>query len=87
MKNLLPSLVVILTVMAMLANCGKDAVQIDEDGELAVETADFDVYFELLEPISETYMVFGGGQMRHRNSFSKITLTILERISHFKSSL
>jgi hypothetical protein len=77
MKNLWLSLIAILMVMAMLLNCGKDAVQIDKDGELALETADFDVYFELLEPFSETYMVFGGGQMRHKNSFSSITLSTI----------
>jgi hypothetical protein len=77
MKNLLLSLIVIFTFLAMLVNCGKETVQIDEEGELAVETADFDVYFELLEPFSETYMVFGGGQMRHKNSFSKITLSTI----------
>jgi hypothetical protein len=77
MKNLLLSLVAMLTVMAVIINCEKVTVQIDEEGELAVETADFDVYFELLESFSETYMVFGGGQMRHQNSFSKITLSTI----------
>jgi hypothetical protein len=77
MKNFLLSLVAILTVMAMLLNCGKEAVQIDEDGELALETSDFDVYFELIEPFSETYMVFGGSQMRHKNSFSSIILSTI----------
>ena len=77
MKNLLISLVLILSGLAILVNCGKETVQIDEDGDLAVETADFDVYFELLDSFSETYMVFGGGQSRHRNSFSKISLSTI----------
>jgi hypothetical protein len=77
MKNLLLSLAVGLTVLTMFVNCGKETARIDDDGELAVETADFDVYFELLDSFSETYMVFGGGQMRHRNSFSKITLSTI----------
>jgi hypothetical protein len=61
----------------MLVNCGKETTRIDEDGELALETADFDVYFELLDSFSETYMVFGGGQMQHKNSFSEINLSTI----------
>ena len=77
MKKRLLYLAAVLTVLFMLFNCSKETARIDDDGDLAVETADFDVYFELLDSFSETYMVFGGGQSRHKNSFSKITLSTI----------
>ena len=77
MKNLQITLATMLSVLVLLVNCEKETARIDNDGELAVETADFDVYFELQDSFAETYMVFGGGQLRHKNSFSKITLSTI----------
>jgi hypothetical protein len=71
--------VVILAAMAIIKSywqrSAKEAVVITEDNELYVEVGDFDVYFELLEPFSETYMLFGGIRVTHKAAFNEFSLT------------
>jgi regulatory protein YycI of two-component signal transduction system YycFG len=47
----------------------KEAVAFTEDNELYIEAGDLDVYFELLESFSETYMLFGGNRETHKSAF------------------
>jgi hypothetical protein len=54
-----------------------DSVEFGEDDELIVDAGDFDVYFDLMEPISETYMVFGGQHMKHKNAIGSVTLAAI----------
>ena len=71
--------VVILAAMAIIKSywqrSAKEAVTITEDNELYVEAGDFDVYFELLEPFSETYMLFGGIRVTHKAAFNEFSLS------------
>ena len=70
--------VVILAAMAIIKSywqrSAKEAVTITEDNELYVEAGDFDVYFELLEPFSETYMLFGADRVTHKSAFNEFSL-------------
>jgi len=75
------SLICVIVIMAAMAirsgywqSSAKEAVSFTEDNELYVEAGDTDVYFELLEPFSETYMVFGFQHMDHKNSFNNFSL-------------
>jgi hypothetical protein len=77
MKKLWIFVFTTLVGMSLLAGCEDNSAQHDENNKLAIETGDFDVYFELIEPFSETYMVFGGEQMTHKNSVNSITLSTL----------
>lgn len=71
--------VVILAAVAIVVDHwqrpAKEDVTITEDNKLVVEAGDFDVYFELLEPFSETYMVFGFQHMDHKDSFNNFWLS------------
>jgi hypothetical protein len=76
------SLICVIAIMAAMAirsgywqSSAKEAVSFTEDNELYVEAGDFDVYFELLEPFSETYMVFGFQHMDYKNSFNNFSLS------------
>ena len=66
-----------LAGMSLLVNCGRDAVQMDEEGEFVVEVGELNVHFERIEPISETYMIFGGQYLRHKNAISSVSLSTL----------
>jgi hypothetical protein len=50
---------------------------VEEDNELYVEAGDFDVYFKLLEPFSETYMLFGGDKMTHNAAIGNVWLATI----------
>lgn len=79
----------IVAAMAFVPGCGQDfvnetitisedeAVTISEDNELYVEAGDFDVYFALLEPFSETYMLFGGDRVTHEGAFNNFWLAAI----------
>jgi len=74
--------VTIIAAMAIAASCGQDSTTIDEDNEpyveedneLYVEAGDFDVYFKLVEPFSETFMLFGGDPVTHKGAFNNFWL-------------
>jgi len=53
MKNLIICLMTLIAGLALIAGCGmnSDSVEFGEDDELIVDAGDFDVYFELMEPI------------------------------------
>ena len=55
----------------------KEAVAFTEDNELYVEAGELDVYFELLEPFSETYMLFGGNRETHKSAFNEFSLFVI----------
>ena len=55
----------------------KEAVAFTEDNELYVEAGDFDVYFELHEEFSETYMLFGGNRETHKSAFNEFSLFVI----------
>ena len=42
-----------------------------------VEAGDIDVYFELLEDFSETYMLFGGNRETHKSAFNEFSLFVI----------
>jgi hypothetical protein len=52
----------------------KEAVAFTEDNELYVEAGELDAYFELLEPFSETYMLFGATRATHKEEFNEFSL-------------
>lgn len=78
MRKSLICIVVILAAVVVLRGywqrSAKEAVAFTEDNELYVEAEDFDVYFELLEPFSETYMLFGGNRETHKAAFNEFWL-------------
>ena len=55
----------------------KEAVTITEGNELVVAAGDFDVYFELLEPFSQTYMLFGADRATHKSAFNEFWLAAI----------
>ena len=55
----------------------KEAVTITEGNELVVAAGDFDVYFELLEPFSQTYMLFGADRATHKAAFNEFWLAVI----------
>ena len=55
----------------------KEAVAFTEDNELYLEAGDFDVYFELHEEFSETYMLFGGNRETHKSAFNEFSLFVI----------
>ena len=77
MRKQLIWVVSILAGMSLLVNCGRDDVQMDEEGELVVKAGELSVHFERIEPISETYMIFGGQHLQHKNAISSISLSTL----------
>jgi hypothetical protein len=79
MKNLIIYFIGVFAGLALIAGCGmnSDSVEFGEDDELIVDAGDLDVYFELIEPISETYMVFGGQHVKHNNAVGSVTLATL----------
>ena len=79
MKNLIKCLIGVFVGLALLSGCGmnSNSAEFGEDDELIVEAGDLDVYFELMEPVSETYMVFGGGHVKHKNAFGSVTLAAI----------
>jgi alkanesulfonate monooxygenase SsuD/methylene tetrahydromethanopterin reductase-like flavin-dependent oxidoreductase (luciferase family) len=81
MRKQLISVFAIIAAMAVVGGCGQqEFAAIEEDNELYegnelyVEAGDFDVYFELVEPFSETYMVFGGDPVTHAGAFNNFWL-------------
>jgi len=55
----------------------KEAVTITEGNELYVAAGDFDVYFKLLEPFSETYMLFGADRTTPKAAFNEFWLSVI----------
>ena len=55
----------------------KEAVAFTEDNELYVEAGDLDLYFELLEEFSETYMLFGANRETHKSAFNEFSLFVI----------
>jgi len=81
MRKPLKYVFALIAAMAIAAGCGQqESATTDEDSELYednqlyVEAGDFDVYFELVEPFSETYMVFGGDPVTHEGAFNNFWL-------------
>jgi len=52
----------------------KEAVAFTEDNELYVEAGELDAYFELLEPFSETYVLFGAERATHKEEINEFSL-------------
>jgi hypothetical protein len=52
----------------------KEAVAFTEDNELYVEAGDLDLYFELLEEFSETYMLFGATRTTFKEAYNEFWL-------------
>ena len=81
MRKLFICIVVILAAVAIMKGYGqrsaKEAVAFTEDNELYVEAGDFDVYFELLEEFSETYMLFGANRETHKSTFNEFSLFVI----------
>jgi hypothetical protein len=77
MKKQLIWVFAVLAGVSLLANWGRDSVQMDEEGELVAEAGELNVHFERIEPISETYMVFSGQHLQHKNAISSVSLSTL----------
>lgn len=78
-----------MSTIAILTGCGQDLVNeiagisdddtaaIGRENEFYVEAGDFDVYFSLREPFSETYMLFGGDRVTHEAAFNDFWLAAI----------
>ena len=55
----------------------KEDVTITEGNELYIEAGDLDLYFKLLEPFSETYMLFGADHVTHKAAFNEFWLSVI----------
>jgi hypothetical protein len=73
MKKSIICIVVILAAVVVMRGhwqrSAKEAVAFTEDNELYLEAGDFDVYFELLEPFSEIYMLWIAKRETHKAAF------------------
>ena len=78
----------IMAAIVFMLSCGQDSIKetvsTDEDtvvsfefNELYVEAGDFDVFFALREPFSETYMLFGGDPVTHEAAFNNFWLAAI----------
>jgi len=68
-----------LVVMSLLVGCGQsDSGPSITTDEVLVETSNMDVHFSRGKPFSQTYMIFGGGENKHGDAFSKVTLSGLD---------
>lgn len=65
--------------MTLFTACGmfSDSAYFNEDEELIVDAGDLDVYFELTQSFSETYMIFGGQRLNHKNAIGSVTLSAI----------
>ena len=81
MKKSFICIVLIIAAVVILRGywqrSAKEAVAFTEDNELYVEAGDFDVYFELLESFSETYMLFGGNRETHKSAYNEFSLFVI----------
>ena len=77
-----------MAAIVIVPGCGQDSVKeivsTNEDtvasfefNELYVEAGDFDVFFSLREPFSETYMLFGGDLVTHEAAFNNFWLATI----------
>ena len=65
--------------MTLFTACGmfSDSAYFNEDEELIVDAGDLDVYFELTDSFSETYMIFGGRSLNYKNAIGNVTLSAI----------
>jgi hypothetical protein len=72
-KHLMP----ILTILFILANCGESGPVIT-DSEVIVKTGRMDVHFSRVKPFAQTYLIFGGMEMKQADAITKVSLSGLE---------
>lgn len=77
MMKFIKSFVPILAVVFLFMNCGESGPTIT-DNEVIVETGTLDVHFSRVRPFAETYLIFGGAEMKQSDAITKISLFGLE---------
>jgi hypothetical protein len=77
MMKLSKCLILILAIVFVLVNCGKPGPTVT-DNEVIVETGGMDVHFSRVKPFAQTYLIFGGIEMKQSGAFAKVSLSGLE---------
>ncbi|MBW1744521.1 MAG: hypothetical protein JRJ47_14000, partial [Deltaproteobacteria bacterium] len=67
----------VLGIIFLLVNCGESGPTIT-DNEVIVKTGSMDVHFSRVKPFAETYLIFGGAEMKQRDAITKVSLSGLE---------
>ncbi len=67
----------ILGIIFLLANCGESGPTIT-DNEVIVKTGSMDVHFSRGKLFAQTYLIFGGIEMKQSDAIAKISLSGLE---------
>jgi hypothetical protein len=71
-------LILILAVVFLFVNCGGESGPTVTDNEVIVETGTLDVHFSRVKPFAQTYLIFGGIEMKQSDAFTKVSLSGLE---------
>jgi len=77
MMKLIKRLVPILAIIFLLVNCGESGPTIT-DNEVIVKTGSMDVHFSRGTLFAQTYLIFGGIEMKQSDAIAKISLSGLE---------
>jgi hypothetical protein len=78
MMNLTKPLILIFTVFFLFVNCGGESGPTITDNEVIVKTGSLDVHFLRVKPFAETYLIFGGGELKQSEAVTKVSLAGLE---------
>ncbi len=77
MIKLTKRFILILGIIFLLANCGESGPTIT-DNEVIVKTGSMDVHFSRGKLFAQTYLIFGGIEMKQSDAIAKISLSGLE---------
>jgi len=77
MMKLIKCLIPVLAIVLLLVNCGESGPTIT-DNEVIVKTGSMDIHFSRGTLFAQTYLIFGGIEMKQSDAFAKISLSGLE---------
>jgi hypothetical protein len=77
MINSIRNILFLLMLILLLTGCSQSDTTI-EGKEVLVATDGLDVKFVRVKPFSNSYLLFGGAALQHRDAFTKITLAGIE---------
>ena len=70
--------ILILAFMFLLVNCGGESGPTVTDNEVIVKTGSLDVHFSRVKPFAQTYLIFGGMELKQSDAITKVSLSGLE---------
>ena len=77
MTRLTRCFISILAMVLLLVGCGESG-PIISDNEVIVKTGSMNVHFSRGKPFAQTYLIFGGMELKQSDAISKVSLSGLE---------